>query len=107
VVEAGCSGGEVILMTVSGWLICERPEVGRPSGIKESCIHKTRCLGKKLEILKEDGEWVIYHLGKGKKSRSNDLLIPSEFNEAEVILYLEDMLHEVATPANPKIKRLD
>jgi hypothetical protein len=68
---------------------------------------KLDAFGKKLEILRENGAWVIYELGEGKKSRSQEIFIPSEYNEDEVVLFLEDMLHEAASSANPKIKKLD
>ncbi|MES2854914.1 MAG: hypothetical protein V4692_03570 [Bdellovibrionota bacterium] len=67
---------------------------------------KLDAYGKKLEVLHENGQWVIYLLSEGKRVRSNDLVIPSEFTKEEVISYLEDLLHEAATPENPKIKIL-
>lgn len=60
--------------------------------------------GKLLEIIRENETWVIYEIGEGKKSRSNDIYIPSEFNEMQVVRFLEDMLHERATPEDPSIK---
>lgn len=60
--------------------------------------------GKLLEIIRENGTWMIYEVGEGKKSRSNDFYIPSEYNEEQVVRFLEDMLHERATPDNPNIK---
>ena len=65
---------------------------------------KLNAYGKLLEITRENEMWVIYELGEGKKSRSNDVFIPSEYNEAEVVRFLEDILHERATPENPSIK---
>ena len=65
---------------------------------------KLDVFGKRLEILREKDMWVIYELGEGKKSRSNDIYIPSEYNESEAISFLEDLLHERATPENPNIK---
>ncbi len=49
----------------------------------------------------------VYELGEGKKSRSNDIYIPSEYNKSQVISFLEDLLHEKATPENPNIKILE
>ena len=60
--------------------------------------------GKLLEIKREHETWVIYELGEGKKSRSNDICIPSEYNEEQVVRFMEDLLHERATPDNPSIK---
>lgn len=68
---------------------------------------KLNAYGKKLEVLWEDEAWVIYELGDGKKRRSNDLYIPSEYSPDEVIGFLEDMLHESATPENPAIEIIE
>ena len=68
---------------------------------------KLDAYGKRLEIRRENEKWLIYELGEGKKKRSNDIYIPSEYSEAEVISYLEDLFHERATPANPNIKIID
>ncbi len=60
--------------------------------------------GKLLEIIRENETWAIYEVGEGKKSRSNDIYIPSDYNEEQVVRFLEDMLHERATPDDPNIK---
>jgi hypothetical protein len=60
--------------------------------------------GKLLEIIRENESWVIYEVGEGKKSRSNDIYIPSDYNKEQVVRFLEDMLHERATPDDPNIK---
>ncbi len=60
--------------------------------------------GKLREIIRENETWVIYLLGEGKKSRSNDIYIPSDYNEEQVVRFLEDMLHERANPEEPSIK---
>lgn len=68
---------------------------------------KIDAYGNVLEIIKENGEWAIYILGEGKKRRSFDIVIPSDLDEQNVILFLEDILHESATPENPRIKRVN
>lgn len=60
--------------------------------------------GKLLEIIRENETWAIYEVGEGKKSLSNDIYIPSDYNEEQVVRFLEDMLHERATPNDPNIK---
>ena len=65
---------------------------------------KLDAYGKFIEVLRENETWVIYELGEGKKTRSNDVYIPSELSETGVILFLEDLLHETATPERPNIK---
>lgn len=68
---------------------------------------KLDAYGKRIEIQRENGLWVVYELGEGKKSRSKDIYIPSEFNEVQVISFLEDLLHERGTPESPGIKIID
>ena len=65
---------------------------------------KLNAYGKLLEIKRENEMWIIYELGEGKKTRSNDIYIPAEYNEEEVVRFLEDMLHERATHEVPSIK---
>ena len=60
--------------------------------------------GRHIEVVKESGEWVVYMLGEGKKRRTSDISIPSELGEREVVSFLEDILHEAATPENSKIE---
>lgn len=68
---------------------------------------KLDAYGKRIEIQRENGDWVIYELGEGKKTLSRDIYIPSDYNEAQVIGFLEDLFHERATPENPSIKIID
>jgi hypothetical protein len=68
---------------------------------------KLDAYGKRIEVIKEAESWVIYELGEGKRTLSKDIFIPSDYSEPEVIQYLEDMLHEAATPENPAIRRID
>lgn len=65
---------------------------------------KLNAYGKLLEVVRENETWVIYEVGEGKKSRSNDIYIPADYNEEQVVRFLEDMLHERSTPDNPSIK---
>lgn len=65
---------------------------------------KLDAYGRQLEILRESELWVIYEVGEGKKSCSHDISIPPDYNEKQVLTYLEDLFHERATPDRPKIK---
>ena len=67
---------------------------------------KLDAYGKKLELIRENNQWVIFELGEGKKTRSNDIYIPEEYNQEQVLQFLEDMFHERARPDFPKIKIL-
>jgi len=68
---------------------------------------KLDVIGKQIEVSRENDAWIIYEIGEGKRSRSNDIYIPSEYNETQVLEYLEDMLHERATPERPRIKVIE
>jgi hypothetical protein len=68
---------------------------------------RLNAFGKWLEVMREDGVWIVYELGDGKKVQTKDFYIPSDYNQTQVIQYLEDMLHERATPENPRIRKLD
>lgn len=61
----------------------------------------------KIEILRENDEWVVYVLGEGKKRPVNDIVIPSDVKETELITFIEDLFHESATPTNKDIKIID
>lgn len=63
--------------------------------------------GRIIEVLKEDGFWNIYTLGEGKKMRANDIVIPQNFSEKEVLTFLADMFHEAATPEKNQVRIID
>ncbi len=68
---------------------------------------KLSIFGKKtIEVIKEESNWIIYELSEGKRARSNDVVIPSEYAEDEVITFLGDLFHEAATPEFPDIRRI-
>ncbi len=57
--------------------------------------------GRKLEILRSGEKWKVFLLGsEGRKRVADDIVIPSHLKEDEVKRYLEDLLHEWATPHN-------
>ena len=45
--------------------------------------------------------------GEGKKTRSNGISIPSDYNEVQAVSFLEDILHQRATRENPSIKIIE
>jgi hypothetical protein len=64
--------------------------------------------GKKIEIVKEGGQWKVFIPGpEGKKRISPDIIIPSGVQEEDLGKYLEDLLHEWSTPENPQVTKLD
>ncbi len=63
--------------------------------------------GRWIEVARENNEWVIYDLGEGQKRQAGGFYVPAAYNADEVICYLEDMLHEQATPERPTITYLE
>ena len=44
-----------------------------------------------IEVHREDGKWVAYRVGPGKRSRINDFVIPREIlTSREIARYLDD-----------------
>lgn len=69
---------------------------------------KLNVYGKKIEVVKTNDNWIVYYLGsEGKKRTAHDIVIPNELEENEIINYLEDLLHEWATPLNHKIVEVE
>ena len=63
--------------------------------------------GQKLEIIRQQEKWVALLIGRdGKKRPARDIFIPSEIREADLTIWLEDQLHERATPDNPDVVRI-
>ena len=59
-----------------------------------------------VEVIREDGAWIVYRLGDGKRRREHELVIPSSLAADEIATYLDDLLHEGAHPGGA-IRRLD
>ncbi len=60
--------------------------------------------GRKIEIVKMENRWKVFYLGnEGKKRTAHDILIPSGLKEDELKNYIEDLLHEWATPSNNRV----
>ncbi|GLQ52536.1 hypothetical protein ACFFJT_10845 [Dyella flava] len=51
-----------------------------------------------LDIKREGGAWVIYRIADGKRVLSNDFVIPSDLEEAEIPQFLDDVFHELSGP---------
>ena len=57
-----------------------------------------------VEVLWENGQWVVYKLGAGTRARSG-FMIPSSVAASEVGTYLDDLLHELSGP-NQRVRQL-
>ena len=64
--------------------------------------------GKKMLVLKGESGWQLFHdPDTGIRSRVYDVVIPSELNEHEIEIYLDDIYHEFSSDTHPKVVRLD
>ena len=69
---------------------------------------KLSVYGRRIEITKYCEKWVVFYLGnEGKKRTAYDIIIPQELKESEIKSYIEDLLHEWATPSNNKIVEIE
>lgn len=59
-----------------------------------------------LEVVRKDDTWAVYRTADGKRRRETDLVIPPWVPAADVPIYLDDLLHELARPG-ATIRRLD
>jgi len=58
-----------------------------------------------MEVVRRNGEWLAFYCGnEGKKRKAEGLFIPGALSEAEVIEYIDDLFHEMATPSNSSVK---
>ena len=48
-----------------------------------------------LEVLRENNAWVVYRLGFGTRSRTNDVVLPAELEPGELATFLDDLFHEL------------
>ena len=59
---------------------------------------------KTLQAQRGSKSWRLYYLGgDGKKRLATDIIVPRSVKEDELVAYLEDLLHELATPRHPQI----
>jgi hypothetical protein len=52
----------------------------------------------KLEVVREQSQWVAYKLEVGRRIRWSELVIPSTLDASEIATYLDDLFHEMAGP---------
>jgi hypothetical protein len=59
-----------------------------------------------IEILREDTGWVAYRPGIGSRARLDDLVIPPELSESDLVTHLDDLFHEMGEPGR-SVRRID
>ena len=52
----------------------------------------------KLDVVREGKQWTVYRLEPGKRIKVRDFAIPSSLQEAEVVIFVDDIYHELAQP---------
>ncbi|MCG8687580.1 MAG: hypothetical protein MI892_22080 [Desulfobacterales bacterium] len=68
---------------------------------------KYNVFGRSIEIIKSDEKWKVFILGRGgKRQPAHNIFIPSDIAEKDIENWLEDLLHEWASPQNDKIIKL-
>jgi len=63
--------------------------------------------GRQVAVTGAPGAWQAFWLGDDGKRRPADFIVPDDVAEDELARYLADLFHEVATPENPAVVRLD
>ena len=59
-----------------------------------------------LEIIRQNDRWLAFRLGEGVKRPEPDVVIPPDINETELVSFLDDIFHELASPRT-LIRQLD
>lgn len=69
---------------------------------------KFDCFGKKqVEVVRRDNNWVVYYCGnEGKKRLAEDIKIPAHIAADDIATYLDDLLHEYASPNHNQVIQL-
>lgn len=60
----------------------------------------------RLEIRRDGDAWTAYRIGDGKRRKESELVIPASVSAADLPVYLDDLLHELAQPGST-IRRID
>jgi len=51
-----------------------------------------------VEIIRKNERWIAFRIGAGIKVPEDNLMVPQDLEESELITFLEDMFHEFARP---------
>ena len=68
--------------------------------------HKFDVFGKIMIVEPSANGWELFVLGHDGKRSLADVVIPDFVQEYELAQYLDDLFHEMATPANPCVRPL-
>jgi len=59
-----------------------------------------------LEVVRQDGRWVVYRREEGRRRPFADVVIPDFLPAEEIATHLDDLLHEWAGPGED-VRRID
>jgi hypothetical protein len=66
---------------------------------KKEIAVKLNVFGRIIEVIRDDSCWKVFYLGnEGKMRPADDIHIPAQIKEEDVVNYLADICHEWATP---------
>jgi hypothetical protein len=51
-----------------------------------------------VEVVREGSQWKVFSIGEGKRVLASNIVIPPNVPEQALATYLDDLLHELATP---------
>ena len=69
---------------------------------------KLNVFGKLIEVVKKNNGWNVFIIGsEGKKRLANEIVIPPELQEDEIVDYITDLCHEWETKSNNKVEIIE
>lgn len=63
--------------------------------------------GKRILVERSADGWQAFRPGPEGKRSPLDIVIPASVGQHELLQYLDDLYHELATPANPCVRQVD
>lgn len=63
--------------------------------------------GKDVLVERSIDGWDVFYLGnEGKRRVANDIMIPNDLKQEELLVYIADLCHEWASKKYPDVKRV-
>ncbi|CAM4295465.1 DUF7661 family protein [Pseudoalteromonas byunsanensis] len=71
-------------------------------------IAKFNVFGKKVSVMRQEQQWLLFNESdSGIRSRVYDVVIPADLDESELVLYLDDIYHELASEKHPNVIKIN
>ena len=69
--------------------------------------HRFDVFGRAVIVVRRDHRWCAYYAGsEGKRRPASDIVIPADLEAQALAQYLDDLCHEWASPAHPKVVQI-